>query len=84
VRHFIHDFAATWATTATEFPPKPWRNWFAILAWPGNIRESQNVIERSVVIHHQGNLSGTVLLLKWSRTSPHISFPGDLQWKIEK
>ena len=25
--------------------------------WPGNIRELQNVIERSVVVHQKGNLS---------------------------
>ena len=26
-------------------------------AWPGNIRELQNIIERSVVIHERGNLT---------------------------
>src|SRR5208283_1140566 len=25
--------------------------------WPGNIRELQNVIERSVIVHGEGNLS---------------------------
>jgi DNA-binding NtrC family response regulator len=45
--------------------------------WPGNIRELQNVIERSVVIHRKGNLAITkcclshgAVLRSTSATSP--------------
>ena len=37
--------------------------------WPGNIRELQNVIERSVVIYQKGNLSVKKSWL-WYDTSP--------------
>jgi formate hydrogenlyase transcriptional activator len=56
VRHFVHEFArrmnkrikASSSETMEALVRYP---------WPGNIRELQNVIERSVVIHHKGNLS---------------------------
>lgn len=56
VRHFVHEFgrrmnksidaiSSETMQALTEYP------------WPGNIRELQNVIERSVVVHQKGSLS---------------------------
>jgi formate hydrogenlyase transcriptional activator len=56
VRHFVHDFARR-MNKSIEAISSETMDALVRYPWPGNIRELQNVIERSVVIHHQGKLS---------------------------
>ena len=56
VRHFVHEFASRMNKTVEAISSETME---ALIQypWPGNIRELQNVIERSVVIHQKGDLS---------------------------
>jgi formate hydrogenlyase transcriptional activator len=56
VRHFIHDFARRMNKIIDGISPETMES-LTRYSWPGNIRELQNVIERSVVVHKKGNLS---------------------------
>jgi formate hydrogenlyase transcriptional activator len=56
VRHFVHDFARRMNKTIDGISSET-MEWLTRYSWPGNIRELQNVIERSVVVHKKGNLS---------------------------
>jgi formate hydrogenlyase transcriptional activator len=56
VRHFVHDFARR-MNKAIDGISSETMEWLTRYSWPGNIRELQNVIERSVVVHKKGNLS---------------------------
>jgi formate hydrogenlyase transcriptional activator len=56
VRHFVHDFARRMNKTIDGVSSET-MEWLTRYSWPGNIRELQNVIERSVVVHKKGNLS---------------------------
>jgi formate hydrogenlyase transcriptional activator len=56
VRHFVHDFARRMNKTVDGISSET-MEWLTRYSWPGNIRELQNVIERSVVVHKKGNLS---------------------------
>jgi formate hydrogenlyase transcriptional activator len=50
VRHFVHDFARRMNKTIDGISSET-MEWLTRYSWPGNIRELQNVIERSVVVH---------------------------------
>jgi DNA-binding NtrC family response regulator len=56
VRHFVQQFARQMNKTIEAISSETME---ALLqyAWPGNIRELQNVIERSVIVYEKGNLS---------------------------
>jgi formate hydrogenlyase transcriptional activator len=56
VRHFVRQFARHMNKTIEGISAEAME---ALLQhpWPGNIRELQNVIERSVVVHQKGELS---------------------------
>jgi len=56
VRHFVHKFARQMNKTVAAISPQT-MDALTHYSWPGNIRELQNVIERSVVIYQKGNLS---------------------------
>ena len=56
VRHFVHEFAHRMNKTIAAISPETMDS-LSQYSWPGNIRELQNVIERSVVAHQKGNLS---------------------------
>jgi formate hydrogenlyase transcriptional activator len=56
VRHFVHEFARQMNTTVEGISTEA-VDALSQYPWPGNIRELQNVIERSVVIHQKGNLT---------------------------
>jgi formate hydrogenlyase transcriptional activator len=56
VRHFVHEFARRLHKTIDAIS-SPTMDALARYQWPGNIRELQNVIERSVVLHQKGKLS---------------------------
>jgi len=56
VRHFVHDFARRMNKTIDGISSET-MEWLTRYSWPGNIRELQNVIERSVVVHKKGSLS---------------------------
>ena len=56
VRHFVQEFARRMNKTVEAISSKTMDS-LALYPWPGNIRELQNVIERSVVIHQKGTLS---------------------------
>ncbi len=56
VRHFVHEFARRMNKTVAAISPQTMDS-LTHYAWPGNIRELQNVIERSVVIHQKGKLT---------------------------
>jgi formate hydrogenlyase transcriptional activator len=56
VRHFVQEFARRMNKTVAAISPETIEA-LTHYPWPGNIRELQNVIERSVVVHQRGNLS---------------------------
>src|ERR1700686_4895525 len=56
VRHFVDDFARRMNKTIDGISSET-MEWLTRDSWPGNIRELQNVIERSVVVHKKGNFS---------------------------
>jgi formate hydrogenlyase transcriptional activator len=68
VRHFVHDFARRMNKTIDGISSET-MEWLTRYSWPGNIRELQNVIERSVVVHQKGNLSVK------RRCLPHAALP---------
>ena len=68
VLHFVHDFARRMNKTIDGISSET-MEWLTGYAWPGNIRELQNVIERSVVVHKKGNFSVK------RRCLPHAALP---------
>jgi formate hydrogenlyase transcriptional activator len=56
VRHFVQQFAQRMNKRIEGISPETMQA-LTRYPWPGNIRELQNVIERSVVIYQAGNLS---------------------------
>ena len=56
VRHFVHDFARRMNRKIDGISSKT-MGWLSRYSWPGNIRELQNVIERSMVVHKKGTFS---------------------------
>jgi formate hydrogenlyase transcriptional activator len=56
VWHFAHDFARRMNKTIDGISSETMES-LTRYSWPGNIRELQNVIERSVVVHKKGTLS---------------------------
>jgi formate hydrogenlyase transcriptional activator len=56
VRHFVHEFARRMNKTVGAISPQA-MDALIHYSWPGNIRELQNVIERSVVVYRKGNFS---------------------------
>jgi transcriptional regulator with PAS, ATPase and Fis domain len=56
VRHFVHEFARRMNKTVAAISPQTMGS-LTHYSWPGNIRELQNVIERSVVVYRKGNFS---------------------------
>jgi formate hydrogenlyase transcriptional activator len=56
VRHFVHEFARRMGKTIEAISSESMDRLIGY-PWPGNIRELQNVIERSVVIHQKGTFS---------------------------
>ncbi len=56
VRHFARQFARQMNKTIDAISPETMEA-LVQYPWPGNIRELQNIIERSVVIHARGNLT---------------------------
>ena len=56
VRHFAHQFARLMNKTIDGISPET-IDALTQYPWPGNIRELQNVIERSVVVHQKGILT---------------------------
>jgi formate hydrogenlyase transcriptional activator len=56
VRHFVQEFARKMNKSVAAISPET-MDALTQYPWPGNIRELQNVIERSVVIHQKGNFS---------------------------
>jgi formate hydrogenlyase transcriptional activator len=55
VRHFVRQFSQRMNKTIDAISPETMEA-LTRYSWPGNIRELQNVIERSVVIHEKGKL----------------------------
>ena len=56
VRHFVQQFAQRMNKTIGRVSSETMEA-LTRYPWPGNIRELQNVIERSVIVHEKGNLS---------------------------
>jgi DNA-binding NtrC family response regulator len=56
VRHFVQQFAQRMNKTIDAISSETMEA-LSQYPWPGNIRELQNVIERSVVVYEKGNLS---------------------------
>ena len=54
-RHFVQEFARRMNKTVEAISTKTMDS-LALYPWPGNIRELQNVIERSLIIHQKGSL----------------------------
>jgi len=55
VRHFVEEFARRMNKSVAAISPQTMDS-LTHYAWPGNIRELQNVIERSMVVYQKGNL----------------------------
>jgi formate hydrogenlyase transcriptional activator len=75
-RHFVHEFARRMNKTVTAISPQTMDS-LTHYSWPGNIRELQNVIERSVVVHQKGSLSVETCHLSGQpsrRSSSHQTF----------
>jgi formate hydrogenlyase transcriptional activator len=53
VRHFVHEFARRMNKTVEGISSETIES-LTRYPWPGNIRELQNVIERSVIVHQSG------------------------------
>jgi formate hydrogenlyase transcriptional activator len=70
VRHFVHEFASRMNKTVAGISGQTMDS-LTHYSWPGNIRELQNVIERSVVVYQKGNLS--VKKISFSRQPFHSS-----------
>jgi len=56
VRHFVRQFAQRMNKTVDAISPET-MDALVRYPWPGNIRELQNIIERSVVIYERGKLT---------------------------
>ena len=56
VWHFVRKFARQMNKTVEAISPETMEA-LVQYPWPGNIRELQNILERSVVIHARGNLT---------------------------
>jgi hypothetical protein len=56
VRHFVQQFAQRMNKTISAISSET-MDVLARYPWPGNIRELQNVVERSVVVYKKGDLS---------------------------
>ncbi|MGB8030461.1 MAG: sigma 54-interacting transcriptional regulator [Terracidiphilus sp.] len=56
VRHFVRQFAQRMNKAIDAISPETMESLTQYL-WPGNIRELQNLIERSVVMHEKGKLT---------------------------
>jgi formate hydrogenlyase transcriptional activator len=56
VRHFVRQFARKMNKTVEGISAEMMQA-LVQYPWPGNIRELQNVIERSVIVHEKGDLS---------------------------
>jgi transcriptional regulator with GAF, ATPase, and Fis domain len=56
VRHFVRQFAQRMHKSIEAISSETMET-LARYPWPGNIRELQNVIERSVIAHEKGTLS---------------------------
>ena len=56
VRHFVRQFAQQMHKTIEAISSETMEA-LVRYPWPGNIRELQNVIERSVIVHEKGTLS---------------------------
>ena len=56
VRHFVQQYAQRMNKVIDGIPAETMRA-LTLYPWPGNIRELQNVIERSVVVSQKGILS---------------------------
>jgi formate hydrogenlyase transcriptional activator len=69
VRHFVRQFSQRMNKTIDAISPETMEA-LTRYPWPGNIRELQNVIERSVVIYEKGKL---IVKKSWLR---HESFRG--------
>jgi formate hydrogenlyase transcriptional activator len=69
VRHFVHQFAKRMNKTVNAISSETMQA-LTQYSWPGNIRELQNVVERSVVIYEKGNLSVKKSWLSHEYSSP--------------
>ena len=71
VRHFVQQFAQR-MNKAIEAISSETMEALTRYSWPGNIRELQNVMERSVVVYETGNLSvkKSWLSREYSQTEP--------------
>jgi formate hydrogenlyase transcriptional activator len=56
VRHFVREFAQRMHKTIESISAETMEA-LTRHPWPGNIRELQNVIERSVIVHQEGDLA---------------------------
>ena len=54
--HFVRQFARQMNKAIDAISPETMEA-LVEYSWPGNIRELQNIIERSVIVHENGNLS---------------------------
>jgi transcriptional regulator with GAF, ATPase, and Fis domain len=73
-RHFVQQFARRMNKKIEAISSETMQA-LARYPWPGNIRELQNVMERSVVVYEQGNLSVKKSWLAGELFQPGSSMP---------
>ncbi len=71
VRYFVHEFAGRMGKTIDGISSET-MGMLTRYVWPGNIRELQNVIERSIVLHQRGSLS---VKKTWLSQGPFHNLP---------
>ncbi|HEX5228494.1 MAG TPA: sigma 54-interacting transcriptional regulator [Bryobacteraceae bacterium] len=77
VRHFVHKFAER-MNKQIDVIPEDALETLKSYAWPGNIRELQNVIERAVILSHGGVLRAPMNDLKTATDVPEYARPSTL------
>jgi formate hydrogenlyase transcriptional activator len=74
VRYFAHHYAGRMKKTIETIPAKT-MDTLSLYHWPGNIRELENLIERSVILSHGTELAVPLAELKIERqTAPAPTF----------
>lgn len=77
VRYFVQKFAQRMNKQIDVIPENALET-LKNYAWPGNIRELQNVIERAVILSHSGVLCAPLHDLKTSTDAPSLTKPSTL------
>src|SRR5262249_26588662 len=76
VAHFVENFSSRMCKRIENIPQET-LDALASYSWPGNVRELQNLVERAVILCHNGVLPNPLLLLDATRhlANSQVSVP---------